>query len=509
MFKNYLTVAWRNLKRNKVFTFINIIGLAIGISASLVIYLLVYYDFSFDKHHKNGDRIYRVVSTLHFPGTIIDNGGVSFPLPAAFKKEVTGVEASAAFWVYGNAKVSIPSHDGTGAPVVLKNQGQIAFANGDYFNLFEREWIAGSPQTSLNEPFQVVLDEEKAQKYFPGNDITRAMGQTIYYNDSIKLKVSGIVKKPAQTSDFIFSDFISHSTILNSNIKNNMSWNEWGSVNSASQFYIKLNKDVSPKNIEKQLVSLRNKYSPDDFMKTQNLLQPLEALHFSGKYDFFSERKAHRPTLYGLLAVAGFLLLLACINFINLTTAQSSSRAKEIGIRKTMGGSKKNLIFQFLGETFLLTSLATIISILIGPIILKLFSSFMPEELRFNLLDHPQILIFSVLLILAVTLLAGFYPALVLTRFQPVAVLKNQFHTNTAKTRKAWLRKTLTVSQFVIAQFFVISTITIGKQIQFALNKDMGFRKDAIVNMQAPWYINSKDKKDGSLKQDQIFSGSC
>ena len=502
MFKNYLTVAWRNLKRNKVFTFINIIGLAIGISASLVIYLLVYYDFSFDKHHKGVDRMYRVVSSLHFPGTLINNGGVSFPLPEAFKKEVTGVEASAAFQLYYSPKVSIPSSAGNADPTVFRNQkGDMVFANGDYFNLFEHEWISGSPQTSLSEPFQVVLTEAKATKYFPGVELTDVVGRTIYYNDSVKVKVTGIVKQPRATTDFDFTEFISHSTITNSNIKNNMSWDQWGSVNSDCQFYVKLNQGIGPKNIEKQLVALRSKYAKDDYMKTENLLQPINRLHFTADYDFFSERRAHKPTLYGLLSVAGFLLILACINFINLTTAQSASRAKEIGIRKTMGGSKRNLILQFLGETFLLTSLATIVSVLIAPLILKIFSDFMPPELRFNLLDHPQVILFSVIIILAVTVFAGFYPAIVLSRFQPVAVLKNQLHANTTRTRKATLRKVLTVSQFVIAQFFVIATIAIGKQIKFALNKDMGFRKDAIVTMHVPWSVSDKSKKTTLLNK--------
>jgi len=504
MFRNYLTVAWRNLLRNKVFSLINIVGLAIGISASLVIYLLVYYDFSFDKHHRGVDRMYRVVSSLHFPGTLIRNGGVSFPLPAAFKSEITGVEASAAFHNYDGVKVTLPVENG--APVVYKNENNMVFADGNFFSLFEQEWIAGSPQTSLNEPFQVVLTEEKAKKYFPGNDIRRAIGQTIIYNDSVKVRVTGIVRRQAQRTDFNFTEFISLATITSTNLKNNMGFDQWGSVNSSSQFYVKVNQGVSPKNIEKQLVDLRSKYSKDDYMKTENLLQPLRDLHFTAPYDFFSDRQAHRPTLYGLLAVACFLLVLAGINFVNLTTAQSSARAKEIGIRKTMGGSKGKLMFQFLGETFLLTTIATILSILIGPFILKIFSDFMPPELKFNLLQYPQLILFSALIILGVTLLAGFYPALVLTRFQPVAVLKNQIHAGSAKTRKAWLRKTLTVSQFVIAQFFVISTIAIGKQIKFALNKDMGFRKDAIVTVHVPWNASNKEGKKVLVNRIKSFS---
>jgi putative ABC transport system permease protein len=181
-----------------------------------------------------------------------------------------------------------------------------------------------------------------------------------------------------------------------------------------------------------------------------------------------------------LLAVAVFLLLLGCINFINLTTAQASQRSKEIGIRKTMGGSKKQLVFQFLSETFLLTFLATILSVALTPLILKVFSGFIPEGLRFDIQSQPLIILFLFILIVAVTLLAGFYPSLVLSKFKPVTVLKNQVNANTGKTRNAWLRKSLTVSQFVIAQVFIMATMLVSKQIYYSLNKDMGFKKEAI-----------------------------
>jgi len=263
--------------------------------------------------------------------------------------------------------------------------------------------------------------------------------------------------------------------------------NTWTSVNGSSQLFVKLNKGIQPTQIEKQLVALRQKYSKDEYMKTTNVLQPLSDLHFTGKYDMFSERQANKTTLYGLLAVAGFLLLLACINFINLTTAQASSRAKEIGIRKTMGSLHSHLIFQFLGETFVLTTIATIVSLALAPLILKMFSDFIPAELSFTAVRQPNVILFIIVLILVVSVLSGFYPAMVLAKFKPVLVLKNQFSATSARSRKALLRKTLTVSQFVIAQFFVIATLLVAKQINYALNKDMGFKKDAIVTVQIPW----------------------
>jgi putative ABC transport system permease protein len=181
------------------------------------------------------------------------------------------------------------------------------------------------------------------------------------------------------------------------------------------------------------------------------------------------------------LAVAAFLLLLACINFINLTTAQASKRAKEIGIRKTMGSSKKQLIFQFLTETFLLTVAAAILSLGLTPLLLKIFADFVPDGLHFNLLHQPGVWLFLLLLLVAVSLLAGFYPAIILSSYKPVLVLKKQVSANTGTSHSIWMRKSLTVSQFVIAQVFIIATMLVGKQINYTLNKDLGFKKDAVV----------------------------
>ena len=186
------------------------------------------------------------------------------------------------------------------------------------------------------------------------------------------------------------------------------------------------------------------------------------------------------PALYGLMAVAGILLLLACINFINLTTAQSSQRAKEIGIRKTLGGSRKQLIFQFLSETLILTSIATLISIFFAPLLLKAFSGFIPEGLHFDI-QQPGVILFLVMITVLVSLFSGIYPALILSAHKPVTVLKNQSVTVSGNTRQLFFRKTLTVSQFVIAQVFIIATIIVGMQIHLELNKDMGFKKDAII----------------------------
>jgi putative ABC transport system permease protein len=205
-----------------------------------------------------------------------------------------------------------------------------------------------------------------------------------------------------------------------------------------------------------------------------------------------------------LLAVAAFLLLLGSINFINLTTAQATQRAKEIGIRKTIGSTKAQLVKQFLSETVLLTTVAAIVSIAITPWILKVFGDFIPDNLKFSLLDQPHIILFVIALIALVGILAGFYPALVLSRFKPVMVLKN-ITASSPQSRRAYVRKTLTIAQFVIAQFFIIATLIVGKQIRFSLNKDMGFKKDAIINIRAPYNFQNPDDRQFVL-QDKLKS---
>lgn len=502
MLKNYFTVALRNFRHNKLFSLINIAGLAIGISASLVIYLIVQHEFNYDRFHKDGDRIYRVVSKIEFTDMTIHNSGVPIPTVKAMREEVTGIENLTHFMTAYEEKVSIPS-PGSKSPAVFRHQKNIVYADENYFSIFNYKWLAGSPQSALKDAFQVVLTENRAKSYFANLPPAQMIGRQITYDDSITATVAGIVKDFEEPTDFTFQEFISRATIENSGLKDQWSWDAWGSITSSSQLFVKLNKGTSPAQIAKQLVVLRNKYrernkeKPDADEKddTQHSLQPLADIHFNTDYDAFDQRQASTKTLYGLLAVAAFLLLLGCINFINLTTAQATQRAKEIGIRKTMGSSKGQLVVQFLSETLLLTFLATILSVIITPWLLKIFGDFIPPGISFGSLNQPHVWLFLAGLLLLVSLLAGFYPALVLTRFKPVTVLKNQAYTGTSQTRKAWLRKSLTVVQFVIAQFLIIATLVVSKQVHYSLNKDLGYKRDAIVFFNTRWNFFS-DKPD-------------
>ena len=486
MIKNYFKTAFRNLQHNKLFSAINIFGLAIGISASLVIFLIVKYDFSFDKFEKDHDRIYRVVTKR--------DARVPFAIVNAVQNEATGLDVVAPFmsWNDYDLKVSIPKSE-IEKPQVFKNEQNIIFADQYYFKLINYKWLEGSPESSLSEPYQTVLSEQNAKHFFPNLPLNDIIGKEIIFNDTIRTTVTGIVGNLKGNTDFNFQTFVSSVTRKSLNPKHLGEW----------QLFIELSKNSSPQQIKEQIVKIyksRSKSLPERISNFQFNLQPLSDLHFSTIYDNFDQRKAHLPTLYGLMAVAAILLLLACINFINLTTAQSSERAKEIGIRKTLGGSRKQLIFQFLSETFILTLIATFISVIIAPFLIKIFSDFIPEGVHFNI-QQPDVILFLLITTVLVSLFSGIYPALILSSHKPIDVLKNQSMAGSANPRTLFFRKTLTVSQFVIAQFFVIATIVVGRQIHFELTKDMGFKKDAIIYFGTNYRDTSTAKRQVLMQQ--------
>ncbi|MFI5160578.1 MAG: FtsX-like permease family protein [Sphingobacteriales bacterium] len=491
MFRNYLKIAFRSFWKHKLFTFINIVGLSIGISASLVIYLIVHYDFTFDKFHKDSNRIYRVVSNFKFQGNVSHSYGVTFPMGAGIKNNVTGVEMVVPLYTL-NPDVMVLGKQNR--PVKFKGQDHITLADQNYFKLINYTWLAGSAATALNDPYRVVLTSEQAKVYFPSLSYEQMLGKTVTY-DTLKVTVSGIVKTITENTDFSCHDFISMSSAKpKTKLGNDVGLNQWGNTNSASEVFIKLSPHVSAANVQKQVNVVYKKNNPQSADDLKNAseqtytVQPLSDIHFDqtyGTFDFSGPANANRS--YMLLAIAGFLLLLGCINFINLTTAQATQRAKEIGIRKTMGSSRTQLIMQFLSETFLITLFAVIISVCLAPLILKEFSDFIAPGVKANLIFQPGIFLFLFILAIVVGILSGFYPALLLSGYKPVLVLKNQAQSGSSKTRNAWLRKTLTVSQFIIAQFFIMATLLVSKQIYYALHKDLGFKKDAIVYAETPY----------------------
>ncbi|MEO6328454.1 MAG: ABC transporter permease [Ginsengibacter sp.] len=491
MLKNYFKTAFRNFWRNKSFSIINVLGLSIGISASLIIFLIVYYEFSYDKFEKDSDRIYRVVIDAKFAGNEGHSAAVQAPLARAIQNEVTGVEFTVPVMQFqGDATAKVTISKTKNQPVVFKKQPNIVFINPQYFYLLPYKWIAGTPNASLKNPFNVVLTESRAHEYFPTLTASNIIGKQINYNDDITVNVSGIVKDLNRQTAFNAVEFISYATIAQTHLQDQFMMNVWNDWMAYSQLYVKLSAGSKAPQVESQLKTLLAKYNKDanrDAANTMSFhLQPLNDVHFNHLYASVGGRTANLSTLNGLLVIAAFLLLLGCINFINLTTANATQRAKEIGIRKTMGSSKKQLVFQFLGETFFITCIATVISICLTPLLFNIFKDFIPPGLNFSFLQQSSALLFLVAITIFVSFISGIYPALILSGYKPATVLKNQSFASKGETRHAWIRKGLTVSQFVVAQFFIIATIMVSKQINYGLNADLGFNKDGIITFDAP-----------------------
>jgi predicted permease len=480
--------SFRSLLKHKVISSINILGLSIGISAALVIYLIVEYDYSFDRYEPNRDRLYRVVTH----GDNYDNAGVPVPLPRALSA-ISGIERSAFMMGMNDngTKVSIPNGNGKGMRL-FKQQENFAYTDGNYFYIFPHAWLAGGPEVSLRDPHQLVLSESLIRRHFGDLPPDRVVGKTLMVDDSIPMVVSGVVRDLTAKSDFDIKAFVSMATIPASpGLKDQFRWDEWGSTNSINQVMLRLSPGVSAAVVQRQILRLfrsRNDHSQD---KTTATLQPLSDIHFNLKL----EGKVDETTLVYLSLLAVFILLLGAINFINLSTAQASDRAREIGMRKILGSSKGQLIARYLSETTLLTVIATAFSLLITPALIHWFSDFMPEGLDTYRLWQPNVLLFLAGLVVVVSFLSGIYPALVLTQIKPLSITRNQTTSAAGGNRRVWLRRTLTVSQFVIAQVLIIGVLVVNSQIRYATNKDMGFRKDAIVNFYLPFDFAHPDGK--------------
>ena len=496
MFKNYFKTALRTFSKNKVTTGINVLGLSIGISAALIIFMVIQYDFSFDKYEPGRENIYRIVTD----GDGWNNSGVPVPLHQNMQS-ISGIrDISAILQLNGNdGRVSIPQGNNKTAQVFKKQEG-IVFTSDAYFSIFPHKWMAGNKKTALHNPYQIVLSESYAKRYFPNSSAEKLIGKTVAFSDTILTTITGIVKDLKANSDFEYKIFISLPTITAANMEQNYSWDEWGNTNSNFQTIVKLSPGVQAAQINKQIAAVFKEHStgPDD-SKTVHRLQPLSDVHFNTDFN----GPVDLSTVRNLILLAIFLLLLGAINFINLSTAQATQRAKEIGIRKTLGSKKSQLILQFLSETFLLTLFTAIVSVVITPLLLKAFAGFIPEGLHFNYLyEQPVVWFFFFLLIVVVSIIAGLYPAFILTKFNPVAVLKNNVVTNTGVSRGVWMRKTLIIFQFIIAQVFIIGVLVVDKQIHYSMQKDMGFRKDAIINFYVPFDFAKPNNKKFILKEE-------
>ena len=482
MIKNYFKTAFRNLVRNKNYAIINISGLAAGIAICLVMFIVIRYEMSFDNYHKKKDRIYRVLTEYHHADSpdIFYGKGVPAPLPTALKTNFPQVERIAPVYSEGNDQIQVLNDNGETIKKFKEEKG-VFFTEPSLFDIFDFKWLAGSA-SSLKNPNSVVLTKSIAEKYFgDGPDSYRdAIGKSLKWNNRDVLKVTGILADVPENTDLQLKVVISFGTGFTADFAKSTNWD---GTSSSYGCYLLLPRDVSAASFNAQLRAFVKKMkSPDN--KDSHIIQPLSKIHYDTKTGDFSNRTISTGLIRSLWLIGSFILLIACVNFINLSTAQAVNRSKEVGIRKVLGSNKAGLKIQFITETFLivLTSigLAAIIAILTLPFIAKILS----KPLSLDIADKSAVFVFLLLLSLVVTALAGFYPSIVLARFNPVNALKNKM--TVASARGISLRRGLVVFQFVIAQALIIGTLVIVKQMSYFTHQPLGFDKTAIVNVPFP-----------------------
>jgi len=477
MFKIYFKNAWRHIKRHKTYSAINVMGLALGICGCLVIYLVTAFEFSFDNFHPDKDRIYCVDISAPNPkdGSIGHMNVVMAPLPPAMRNDLTGLEKLAAYQPY-RPKVKIKE---AGRVARHFDETDAIIAQPDYFDILQYTWLSGNKKIALTEPMTVVLTQSRAKTYFGDLPPAQMIGKTIFYDDSLMVRVTGILKDWNKNTDFNFSDFISFSTIKSSFLINQFPQDKWDMI-TGMQVLLKLPVGVKPSQINAQFPAFVKKYiDPNPHTQMQVKLQPFTGIHFQSEYGG-PGRRADLRVLYVLSAVAVFILLIAAINFINLSTAQSVQRTKEIGILKVLGSEKSNILFQFLTETFILALMAVAIALIAIEPLLKLFAAYIPAGVQFYFADYTNWLFLGAVAIFT-TLLAGFYPARLLTAFKPVSSLKGKV--SERADNKGYLRKSLIVFQFTVSMLFIIGTLAIGNQISYMQNKDLGIKTSDIITL--------------------------
>lgn len=489
MLKNYFRIAWRNLLRHKAFAIINILGLTLGVCACIIIFLVCRYEFSFDTFHPDKERIYHV-GCLEKVGPA-DRGYTSRVLPptaAALKRDIPGIEAATSFYNY-EPSITVRRSDGSmqsfQCEIENSYQSSVIITDPEYFSIFKYYWLAGSPSHSLEKPFSVVLSEKKAHQYFGALPLDQIIGKEVIYDDSLRVRIAGIVKDWTENTDFPFTDFISWSTIGPSFLHNDYHTDMWGPMRGVPHIWawamIKLSKETTAAQIAPQLEPFAKRHwtgLPE--YRPSFLLQPLSDVHFNTNYSRDAIRKANLSTLYFMMGIALFILLLAVVNFINLSTAQSIRRSREVGVRKLLGSSRLSLVFQFITETAVVSGFAILLGgILVLPV-RSLFADFIPPAMVFHPLS-PENLGFFLLLLVVTSLLAGLYPALGLSSYSPVLSLKGEGGQRGGE--KWWLRKGLILFQFTISLFFIVGTLVIGRQMRYTLSTDIGIRTNAVLNL--------------------------
>ncbi|MCW3116894.1 MAG: hypothetical protein JWM28_976 [Chitinophagaceae bacterium] len=479
MLKNYLKTALRNLWKNKGFSSINIFGLAIGLTTCILILFFVADETSYDKYNVNKDRIFRIDEDIQFGGNHFILAVCQEPMGPTLKKDFPAIKHYARFRNYGGFLVKKDNSN--------IQENKVVYADSTLFDVFTLPMISGNPKTALVDPNCVVITEKMAEKYFNSTDV---VGKRLVYNDTGNLKITGVIKNIPKQSHFNFDFFVSingsiHPWELNNWVSNNLNT------------YLLLDKNADPKKLESQLDAFAEKYmgpqvkavlniDMEGFKKSGNFvhytLTPVTDIHLHSNKTAELGPNGSMQYVYIFSVVAVLVLLIACVNFMNLSTARSSSRSKEVGVRKVLGSLRSNLITQFLVESLLISLLGLLIAIGLAWLLLPYFNRLSGKEMHMlELFSKPWLLPSLIALMIVVGIVAGSYPAFFLSAFQPVDVLKGKL----SKGFKAgWLRSSLVVFQFAISIILIISTVIIYNQLNYIRNKDIGFNREQVLIIQ-------------------------
>jgi len=474
MFKNYLKTAWRSIVRNKAFSLINITGLSIGIAASLLLFIVVRYELSYDTFQPNYNRIYRVVSQDKYDNYVTNNSGIPVAALKVLRAEFPNLQFGALRSIYGS-QITVPSANNATGNKFIQETG-IFFFEPQLFNIFHYNWLAGGP-SALKDPNNVVLDEKTATKYF-GN-WQQAMGKTLLLDNSVMLKVNGILKNVPANSDLPLSVLVSYETLKQHGAAYYHA-DSWNNTSSSFNIFTLLSPAEKEADVNRALLQFSKKhYTPlkSNSVKT-NYLQPLSAIHFDRRFESFGDHVTSKATLLTLSLIGVFIILMACVNFINLSTALSVNRSKEVGIRKVLGSNRSQLFAQIMSETAMIVCLSVIVALGIAWSVLPYIKHIASIKESLTLLT-PQTIGMIVGMGTVIILLAGLYPSFVLSKFNPITALKNKMVS--ASVRGVSLRRGLVIMQFTISQILIIATAVAVSQMNFISKADLGLNKEGVL----------------------------
>jgi putative ABC transport system permease protein len=476
MLQTYFLTAWRHLKSHKVYTLINVLGLTLSITCSILIFVLVRYHLSFDNFHQDSNRIYRLITEFHEDG-VSRVPAVPTPVGKAFRNDYHFAEATARSVAYNGALISLPqASNGTEVKKFQETYG-LAYTEPAFFDIFHFPLIEGQ-YSSLGEPHHALITEDIAKKYF---GTTQAMGKVIRYNNKYDFTVTGILRNLPSNTDQKQEIYVSYE-----NLKDADDFlggdNSWGGVYGQSKCYVKLRPGVTQASVEAALWPGFSKkyYTGDDQNTWRYKLQPLNDIHFNTELG----GSANKTYLIAVAFVGLFLIITSCVNFVNLATAQALNRSKEIGVRKVLGSQPKQLFWQFMSETSLITIFALVLGIGLAWACVPSFNSILKVKMSMDLFGTWTLPVFLVGTLIIVIILAGSYPGMILARFRPVLALKGKL--DQSHIGGFSLRRVLVVLQFSISQLLIIGTLVIAGQIHFSEKTDLGFKNNNIAMVRLP-----------------------